>query len=136
MASQNFNPAVYQGTITRIAGGTITAGMLVKWDSTAGQVVACGTGGVACGIATNDAASGETVTVALPGLLTLVELGGTFTFATECRFKSDSAGKAVVIASNNDAICGTLVPGPLNGTGGVSGNYILALVSVPASHGA
>lgn len=136
MASSNFQSPYYPTGFRRIANAAIGIGIMAKKHTVAGEVVVCGAGGVPDGVACNNAAAGESVTVSAPGTLVPVKLGGPFTFATESRFKSDASGQAVVIASNNDVIAGILYPGPENGLTGASGDLVTAILGVPASHGA
>lgn len=104
-----FSPPI-NGPLTLLAAGTITAGQILKNDgTTAGSVVAAGAGEGSM-IALDDAASGDTVRVALSGQRARVKIGATYSVANlEKPFKCDASGYAIPVTADKDRYAGFLI---------------------------
>ena len=121
MGAEGIRAYIPQANSTFIAGGTITKGIAVKPDSTAGQVVAAGAGERAIGIANMDSSLGKTVTVTM--------LGGTEATAGAAiatimsPLVVTTGGKLIAATTDKDKIVGFSV-----GVAGADGDIIPVIV--------
>lgn len=87
-------------TMGFVAGGTISANRLVKWDTTDGQVVHATAGDPVLGVALHSASSGEQVDVCLFGLC---DVEASAAISQNAVVGATTAGKAVAISTGTSS---------------------------------
>lgn len=124
MADSNFQGV---SPISFIAGGTITRNKLVKLDSTEGRVVVTAAiTDLAVGVALNDAAAGELVSVQTNGKAKLT-VSGVVTLGDQLMPTGSGAGKCVTAAGATAKSVGIALQ-----TSAADGEVIEALLATPA----